>query len=68
MALRYGRFDYAPEQVIKLLDTVKKTVLGRVEQGKLTPKGNAEGERYLDYLLSEYSEHLIPKKDGPSAG
>ena len=56
----------SPEKFVLVLNGVKRAVQIRVQQeqdyGTLTDRGGAEAIRYLDLVLSMFSETLIPKR------
>jgi hypothetical protein len=64
IAIRYGRTPFFAEQVIPVLDSVKKTVRNRIADPdeKISAAGEAETYRYLDHILSNFSESVIPKR------
>jgi hypothetical protein len=66
-AIRFGRAAVPPEGVILILNSVKSAVRARMQQEseRLSSGGKAEADRYLDYVLSEFSESLIPRKSDP---
>ena len=66
MTLRVGK-AIPPELVIPILDGVKKSAVARMtdEAERLSAAGEAEAHRYLDYLMSNFSEWLIPKPGNP---
>jgi hypothetical protein len=66
MSLRVGK-SIPPEQVIGILDGAKKAVVARMadKAETLSAAGEAEAHRYLDFLMSHFSEWLIPKPKPP---
>jgi hypothetical protein len=63
-ALRFGRVVVAPEQAIEILNGVKSVVRNRIADPEepISSAGEAEAYRYLDYVLSQFSESVIPKR------
>jgi hypothetical protein len=66
VAVRFGRVTLTAERVIPILDGVKATVRNRIADPDepLSAAGEKEAHRYLDHILSNFSQSVIPKKDG----
>jgi hypothetical protein len=69
VAIRFGQVPLPAEYVVSILDSVKGIVRFRLAgdfDEKLSPAGQVEASRYLEYVLSEFSESVISprKRDG----
>jgi hypothetical protein len=66
-ALRFGRAVVPPEQSIEILNLVKGVVRNRIADPEelISASGEAEAYRYLDHVLSNFSEQVVPKRRDP---
>lgn len=63
-AIRFGSAPLSAPQVVPILNAVKHTVRARLADDfdeKLSPEGEVEADRYLDHVLSQFSESIIPR-------
>jgi hypothetical protein len=49
------------ERIIKLLDSIKDSAQRRMELENISDAARADADLFLDMMMSEFSEHLIPK-------
>lgn len=60
--LARGPKMYSPENIIRLLNSVKLTIPRRLIGEGVPAAAEAEANRYADEVLSLFSAQLIPKK------
>jgi hypothetical protein len=66
-AFRFGRAVVPPEQSIEILNLVKGAVRNRIADPAepISAAGEAEAYHYLDHVLSNFSEQVVPKRRDP---
>jgi hypothetical protein len=50
------------EMIVEMLNGVKSAIGGRLIQEGVAPDGIAEAQRYVDDVLSQFSQSLSPKR------
>jgi hypothetical protein len=66
MIMRVGRRRLYAEDIIPVLEGAKQTIRRRIADPDeaISADGETEAYRYLDHVLSNFSEQVIPKKPG----